>query len=309
MYAEPRGAAAGEGVVETGAVDQDQALEPFGRVECKPVADPGLDRGMVRTPKARSDERPMGQSRGLCGNASPSLDLPTISTTSDGAGPGSLAALRIDRAIAGSFFAIGIPRGVQMAVRSLSEVAVVSLVNPFGSSATAAYGAVNQVVGYLLAPMQAVGLAATVFAAQAIGAQKSDRIAAVTRIATLLTILIGVVAVGALSLFSQIVLSWFVVDPVTLSIATRALLITLWSYVVMGIGNVLAGVMRSTGAVLWLAIFAIAAIWLVQLPSAYLLSGLFGVEGICMGYPAGFIAALIAQALYYRLVWRQRPHE
>ena len=65
-----------------------------------------------------------------------------------------LRRLRIDPAIAASVFAIGIPSGVQMAVTSLSEVAVVSLVNPFGSSATAAYGAVNQVIGYLLAPMR-----------------------------------------------------------------------------------------------------------------------------------------------------------
>jgi len=217
--------------------------------------------------------------------------------------------LRIDPAIARSFFGIGIPAGVQMAVTSLSEVAVVSLVNPFGSSATAAYGAVNQVVGYLLAPMQAVGLAATVFAAQAVGARQADRLGAVTRIATVLTVLIGASAVAVLCLCSQIVLSWFVVDPVTLSIAERALLITLWSYVLVGIGHVLAGVMRSTGTVVWPAGIAIAAIWLVQLPTAYLLSRSIGLEGAWMGYPAGFIAALIAQMLYYGLVWRHQPHQ
>jgi putative MATE family efflux protein len=215
-----------------------------------------------------------------------------------------LRQLRIDPAIAASVFGIGIPSGVQMAVTSLSEVAVVALVNPFGSSATAAYGAVNQVVGYLLAPMQAVGLAATVFAAQAVGARQADRLGAVTRVATALTVLIGVSAVGALCLFSQIILSWFVVDPVTQSIAEHALLMTLWSYVFVGIANVLAGVMRSTGTVVWPAGIAIAAIWLVQLPTAYVLSRSIGLEGVWIGYPVGFIAALIAQMLYYGLVWR-----
>jgi putative MATE family efflux protein len=215
-----------------------------------------------------------------------------------------LRRLRIDPAIARSFFGIGIPGGVQMAVTSVSELAVVSLVNPFGSSATAAYGAVNQVVGYLLAPMQAVGLAATIFAAQAVGAGQIERLGTVTWIATLLSVVIGGAAVGVLCLYSEVVLSWFVVDPLTLSIARRALQITLWSYVLVGIGNVLAGVMRSTGAVLWPAALAIAAIWLVQLPTAYLLSRSVGVEGVWMGYPAGFIAALVAQVLYYGLVWR-----
>jgi MATE family, multidrug efflux pump len=220
-----------------------------------------------------------------------------------------LRRLRIDPAIAASFLGIGIPGGIQLAVSSLSEVAVVSLVNPFGSSATAAYGAVNQVVGYLLAPMQAVGLAATVFAAQAVGARRADRLDAITRIATVLNVLIGASAVGALCLFSQIVLSWFVVDPVTLSIARHALLITLWSYVFVGIGNVLAGVMRSTGTVVWPAGIMIAAIWLVQLPTAYLLSRSIGLQGVWMGYPAAFIAALVAQMLYYGLVWRHRSDQ
>jgi putative MATE family efflux protein len=217
--------------------------------------------------------------------------------------------LRIDPAIARTFFSIGIPAGVQMVMTSLSEVAIVFLVNPFGSSATAAYGAINQVVGYLLAPMQAVGLAAMVFAARAIGAGQADRLGPVTRIATVLTALIGASAVGAMWLFSHNVLSWFVTDPVTLSIAGRALLIMLWSYVFVGISNVLIGVMRSTGAVMWPAGIAIGAIWLVQLPTSYLLSRRIGLDGVWIGYPAGFIVALIAQGIYYGLVWRHRPDQ
>jgi Na+-driven multidrug efflux pump len=85
----------------------------------------------------------------------------------------------------------------QMAMASLSEVAVVFLVNAFGSSATAAYGAVNQVVGYLLAPMQGVALAATAILARAIGARRADRLGAITRIATVLNVLIGAQSTAA----------------------------------------------------------------------------------------------------------------
>jgi putative MATE family efflux protein len=212
--------------------------------------------------------------------------------------------LRIDLAILKPFLGIGIPGGIQTAVTSLSEVAVVVLVNPFGSSATAAYGAVNQVVGYLLAPIQAVGLAATVFAAQAIGAHRAGHLGAVTRIAAVMNLLIGTTAVATLCLFSASVLSWFVVDPVTLSIARHALLMTLWGYLFVGISDVLAGVMRSTGTVVWPTAITISGIWLVQLPTAYLLSHTIGLEGVWLGYPAGFAAALLAQAFYYGLIWR-----
>ncbi len=217
--------------------------------------------------------------------------------------------LRIDPAIVKPFFGIGVPGGIQTAVTSLSEVAVVVLVNPFGSSATAAYGAVNQVVGYLLAPMQAVGLAATVFAAQAVGARRAGRLGDVTRIAVVMNLLIGVTAVAILCLFSTRVLSWFVVDPVTLAIARHALLMTLWGYLFIGISDVLAGVMRSTGTVVWPTAITISGIWLVQLPVAYLLSHAIGLEGVWLGYPAGFAAALLAQATYYGLIWRRRRRD
>ena len=42
---------------------------------------------------------------------------------------------------------------------SLSEIAVISFVNRFGSSATAAYGAVNQIVSYVQFPAISIGIA------------------------------------------------------------------------------------------------------------------------------------------------------
>ncbi|BAM88926.1 putative multi antimicrobial extrusion protein, MatE [Bradyrhizobium oligotrophicum S58] len=214
--------------------------------------------------------------------------------------------LRIDRKIVGPFFAIGIPGGVQTMVVALAEVAVITLVNSFGSSATAAYGAMNQVVGYLLAPMQAVGLAATVIAAQAIGARQLNGLHGVTRAGTILSVLVGTSSVAGLLLFSERILSWFVVDPQTLAIAVHALQIVLWSYVFVGVTDVLAGVMRSSGTVGWPTVMTLASVWLVQVPVAYLMSGTFGLDGVWMGYPAGFAAALVAQLAYYGFVWRYR---
>ena len=94
----------------------------------------------------------------------------------------------------------------------------------------------------------------------------------------------------------------------TQAIAARALLITLWSYVLVGIGGVLAGVMRSTGTVGWPSGLSVAAVWLVQLPVAYLLSHRIGLDGIWIGYPAGFVIGLVAQWIYYAAIWRRQPH-
>jgi Na+-driven multidrug efflux pump len=84
---------------------------------------------------------------------------------------------------------------------------------------------------------------------------------------------------------------------------------TLWSYLFVGISDVLAGVMRSTGTVVGPTVITIGGIWLVQLPAAYLLSRDIGLEGVWLGYPVGFAAALLAQAMYYGLIWRRRRIE
>jgi Na+-driven multidrug efflux pump len=70
--------------------------------------------------------------------------------------------------------------------------------------------------------------------------------------------------------------------------------------------SVLSGVMRASGAVLVPTGISILAIAAVEMPVAYLLSGAIGLDGVWMAYPAAFIALLIMQAAYYRLVWRKQ---
>ena len=87
----------------------------------------------------------------------------------------------IDWKILGAVVRIGIPTGLQVMMVSLAEIAVISFVNRFGSSATAAYGAVNQVVSYVQFPAISIGIAASIFGAQCIGARRSDKLGSVIR--------------------------------------------------------------------------------------------------------------------------------
>ncbi|MBU6463139.1 MAG: MATE family efflux transporter [Bradyrhizobium sp.] len=219
-----------------------------------------------------------------------------------------VAALRFDATIAVRLLGIGIPAGVQVALVALSEVVVVSLVNTFGSDATAAYGIFNQVISYVQAPARAAAVAASVFGAQAIGARQSDRLGAVARIGVLLAIMAGALVIGAVYLFSGNILSVFTGVPGPRSIAHHALVVTLWSHLLVGVAGVLAGVMRSSGDVLVPTAVSVAAIWAIQLPAAYVLSRRLGLDGVWVGYAVAFVVTLVAQAAYYLLIWRYRTH-
>jgi Na+-driven multidrug efflux pump len=80
--------------------------------------------------------------------------------------------------------------------------------------------------------------------AHAIGAGQPAQLGADARIAVLLSVVTGAIAIGAVYVCSANILSWFIADPEPQSIAYDALMITLWSYLLAGVAGVLAGIMR-----------------------------------------------------------------
>jgi putative MATE family efflux protein len=202
---------------------------------------------------------------------------------------------------------IGVPTAVNIIMVSLSEIAVISFVNHFGSNATAAYGAVNQVVSYVQFPAISIGIAASIFGSQAIGAQRLHRIPKIVRSAVIMNYVIEGVLIAIGYIFSWHLVSLFITDPGTVAIAQRLLHITLWSYAIFGNARVLSNIMLSSGTVLWPTLISIVSIWAVEVPVAYFLMQRLGLDGVWYGYPAAFIAGLIGQLLYYKLVWKKRP--
>jgi putative MATE family efflux protein len=217
--------------------------------------------------------------------------------------------LRLDPQIVKLLIRIGLPTSIQMIFVSLSEVAVVSFVNRFGPHATAAYGAVVQVINYVQMPALSLGIAAGIFGAQLIGAGKQSQLRLLVRNAVLLNYVIGAILTGIVYLFSRTILSWFLTDPATLAVAEELLYITLWSFMIFGNMAILSGVMRSSGTVLWPTLIGIITIWAVEVPMAFLLSHTIGLRGIWMAYPIAFAFGLTVQYVYYRLFWVNRRHQ
>jgi putative MATE family efflux protein len=199
---------------------------------------------------------------------------------------------------------IGIPTGIQLIMVSLSEIAVLSFVNRFGSEATAAYGAVNQIVSYVQFPAISIGIAASIFGAQSIGARRFEKLGAVVRSAVALNYALEGAIILVVYLLASEVLSLFLVDPHTRDLARSLLAITLWSYAVFGNASVLSGVMRASGTVLWPTAIGIFSIWGVEVPAAYLLMQHFGLSGIWFAYPIAYSTNLLLQFVFFKFVWQ-----
>ena len=115
--------------------------------------------------------------------------------------------MKLEPRLVGTLLRIGLPTGVQLVMVSLSEIAVIALVNRFGSSATAAYGAVNQIVSYVQFPAISIGIASSIFGAQSIGAKRFDRLTKVARAGVGLNWAIGAVLIGLVYAFNDRILS------------------------------------------------------------------------------------------------------
>lgn len=217
--------------------------------------------------------------------------------------------LRINPRLLKLVIRIGLPTGVQMIVISLAEVVLLKIVNGFGSNATAAYGAVNQVVNYVQFPALSIAITASIFGAQAIGAGRSDRLGAITRTGLALNVVLTGTLVLAGYLFSRHLVGAFITSEPVIDIAQTLLHIMLWSIVVFGFSAVIGGVMRSSGTVLVPTAISIFCIAVIEVPSAWVLSRHFGLNGVWMAYPITFASMLAMQASFYRFVWRNKKIE
>ncbi|MFW9270313.1 MATE family efflux transporter [Pseudomonas sp. NR3] len=219
------------------------------------------------------------------------------------------AAMRLDRGILGKVLRIGLPTGLQMVVISLSELVILALVNRHGSQATAAYGAVTQIVNYVQFPALSIAITASILGAQAIGAGRLERLGPILRTGMLINVWLtgGLVLLGYL--LSHWLLGLFITDPAARVQAEHLLHIMLWSLLVFGFQAIIGGIMRASGTVLMPVAISIFCIIGVQVPVAYLLDAHFGLQGVWMAFPVAYLSMLLLQTLYYKRVWQHQRIE
>ena len=219
-----------------------------------------------------------------------------------------LTHLRVDFKLLGTILRLGLPAGVQMIVSSVAAIVVVGIINRFGSNATAAYGAVGQVMSYVQFPAMSVAIAASIFGAQAIGAGQQDQLGRITRTALLMNLVITGVLILLAYVFSRTLVGLFITDPAVIEMTQTLLHIVLWSVLCFGFASVFSGVMRSSGDVLIPMLLSLGTIVVVETPLAlYLSSTSLGLNGIWTAYATSFCTMMVLQAAYYWFFWRKKP--
>ncbi|RTE08422.1 MATE family efflux transporter [Paenibacillus whitsoniae] len=218
-----------------------------------------------------------------------------------------LPLLRINWGIIRTLIQKGLPMGLNMVVVSVSNLLLVHLVNGYGAESTAAFGVAMQISSYVQLPAMAIGGAVTSMAAQNIGADKWSRVNRIAWTGVAVNIGMTGLIVAVLLLFNREVVSFFLPpEGKAIGIGMHINNLTLWSFMIFGIFNVIGGVVRSAGAVMFPLLVAFIALLLVRIPLATVLSHQYGFDVIWWSFPVSFSVAATLNVLYYQFgKWRQ----
>ncbi|RYF15475.1 MAG: MATE family efflux transporter [Comamonadaceae bacterium] len=213
---------------------------------------------------------------------------------------------RLDGAILKTTVRLGIPTGLFFVTGSLADLALLSLVHRHGSEATAAWGAVNQVMAYVQFPAMSIAMAATVFTAQAIGAKQWHEVDHVTRVGLALNLSLTAAVAALVALGAPLAAGLFLKDPAVVATTASLLRITVWGSIAFGMASVFTGVMRAAGTVKVPTMISLGCLAFLLVPIGWWLNGVLGLKGIWVSYPLTYACALVLQAGYFYGVWRRR---
>lgn len=215
----------------------------------------------------------------------------------------SLSTWRLDRHLAYELFRIGIPAGLQSVVVSFAMMILTAVVNSFGPTTVAAFGAASRLDQFAFLPAFSVSFAATALVGQNLGAQKMERVRETVRWSLLLAgaITVGITLVALLR--PTILLVIFTQDEGVIREGITYLRIVGLSYVPLALMFTLSGVLRGAGDTMATMVISLLTLWGIRLPLAIGLSHYlgWGVAGAWWSITFSALAGLALNALYY---WR-----
>ena len=211
--------------------------------------------------------------------------------------------LKIDRAILGRIFAVGLPAGIQSIITAFSNVFVQSYINYFGSSCMAGWSCYNKLDQFIMLPMQSMAMAATTFVSQNIGAEKRQRADKGTIVTVAMSVGVTAVIVAVLCLFAVPAVGLFTPDASVIEYGVLFIRVNSFFLLFNCVNHVLAGALRGQGdsrgpmIIMLLSFVGIRQVYL------YVVSRFIANTPLLVGfgYPVGWTTCCIIEMTYFFL--------
>lgn len=154
---------------------------------------------------------------------------------------------KIDAELVKDILGLGIPVAGQNAMISLSCVLLQSVVNGYGSAVMAAYTATSRVEQLVHQPFNSLGMAASTFSGQNVGAGQYDRVKEGNRKAMKVMTIFSIVMMVVMMILGNWIIGFFVDEPTIIAMGATGLRMTSIMYIALGVIYVSRGTLNGLG--------------------------------------------------------------
>jgi putative MATE family efflux protein len=212
----------------------------------------------------------------------------------------AIKGLHFDREIFRQSINIGLPTGIQQTLVAMGALALMGIVNKFGTNVIAGFSVASRLDALAMIPAMSFSQALSTFVGQNIGANKPERIRA-GLIATLkMSGIVTIVTTIFIVFGGHILMSLFTNDNEVVRIGDQYLTIVSSFYIMFTLMFIFNGVTRGAGDTLIPMFFSLLSLWIIRIPMAWFLSGKIGAKGIWWAIPAGWAIGMVLSYFYYK---------
>jgi putative MATE family efflux protein len=212
----------------------------------------------------------------------------------------SLWELVFDKGLFLKSLKIGLPSGVQHTFVALGMMALLGIVNSFGTDVIAAYTAAGRIDSLAMMPAMNFSQAVAAFVGQNLGANKIERIRKGYQSTLLMSNLFCILMTVIIVVFGSELMRLFTTDLKVIAIGEKYLIIVSSFYLLFSTLFTTNGVLRGAGDTLIPMFITLFSLWIIRIPGAYFLSDKIGETGIWWSIPIGWSMGALLSYLYYK---------
>ena len=220
-----------------------------------------------------------------------------------------LKKLRLNGKIIGQIVRVGIPAAIQLALTAFSNVFVQSYIGNVDSEQTASLGGwttYNKIDQFVFLPIQSIGLAATTFVGQNLGAGNISRAKKGTYYSFIMAIIVTLTIMAPIMLFSKEIASFFNSDPEIVRHASILLTYLTPFYLCSCVNQVFSCAMRGAGNSVAPMIIMMSSFIVVRQIYLFVVSNYISNRflPVAFGYPVGWMVCCVTTLVYYFAFFR-----
>ncbi|GET31991.1 MATE family efflux transporter [Prolixibacter bellariivorans] len=212
----------------------------------------------------------------------------------------TLTHLQFDKSIFKSCVRIGLPTGFQQSFVAVGAMAIMGIVNGFGTNAVAAYTVALRIDSLAKMPAMNFASALSSFVGQNLGANEEQRARNGFRSTMVISVIYSIIISLLIIFLGEFLMRMFTDDPAVIHIGENYLVIVSSFYLAFAAMFSVIGMLRGAGDTLIPMYITVVTLWVIRLPLSWFLSrGPLGVTGIWWAIPIAWVVGAIGSYIYY----------